>query len=61
MLHTTFNKYWEKVLTNLMKLVNEAEENCSKSNFEGINEGLLFFVLPMNLAILNILRVVYMK
>ena len=31
-----------------MKLANETEENCSKSNFEGINEELLFFAFPMN-------------
>ena len=44
-----------------MKLAIETEENCSKFNFEDINEGLLFFVLPINPDILNILRAVYMK
>ena len=44
-----------------MKLAIETEENCSKFNFEDINEGLWFFALPINPDILNILRAVYMK
>ena len=45
----------------MMKLAIETEENCSKFDFEGINEGRVFYALPINLDISNILRVVYMK
>ena len=44
-----------------MKLAIETEENCSKFNFEGISKELLFFALPINLDILNILWAVYKK
>ena len=44
-----------------MKLAIETEENCSKFNFEGISEELLFFALPINLDILNIPWAVYKK
>ena len=52
---------YREVLNNLMKLAIETEENSSKFNFEGISEELLFFALPINLDILNILWAVYKK